>query len=398
MKNKLIISAVSMSFLLTGCGSGLPDVATVSNKTTTPTTTPVVLPVFTNGMAATRVLGQADFTSNSNAVTQSRMYRPQSVSVDSTGVVRVSDTDNKRVLGFNAVPTSNGVNADFVLGQSNFTSRVASTAANGAGAPMSAHGNSTYMVIADLDNHRVQIFNPLPTTGNPSAILTIGATSPSSAGNAGCTATEMQSPVKAIIAGSKVIVADLDRARVVIYNSIPTADGASADVVVGQPNMTTCTTGVTASKLTGPNDVWSDGTKLIIADWLANRVLIYNTLPTTNGAAADVVLGQADFTSSTYPSAATASTMRPRGVHVNSEGQLFVADEHASRILIWNSIPTVNNKAADIVIGQTNFTTSTATSTTSATLSGRPTKMAYYNKSLFVADTDNNRVLVFEGL
>ena len=48
--------------------------------------------------------------------------------------------------------------------------------------------------------------------------------------------------------------------------------------------------------MSGPQGVWIQNGKLYIADTGYNRVLIYNHIPTTNGVAADVVLGQPNFT------------------------------------------------------------------------------------------------------
>ena len=47
-------------------------------------------------------------------------------------------------------------------------------------------------------------------------------------------------------------------------------------------------------------DLSSDGSKLLVCDKDNNRVLIWNTVPTTNGQPADVVVGQTDFTSSGF--------------------------------------------------------------------------------------------------
>ena len=43
-----------------------------------------------------------------------------------------------------------------------------------------------------------------------------------------------------------------------------------------------------------PRFALSDGTRLFVADGGNDRVLIYNTIPTQNAAAADVILGQPD--------------------------------------------------------------------------------------------------------
>ena len=47
----------------------------------------------------------------------------------------------------------------------------------------------------------------------------------------------------------------------------------------------------------------------------------------------------------------------PQGVWVQN-GKLFVADTGNNRVMIWNSIPSKNNQPADLVLGQPNFTTS----------------------------------------
>ena len=67
-------------------------------------------PPFTNGMNASLVLGQTTFTTNVSATTQSGMYIPVGVSVDSAGNAWVADEGNNRVIMF-APPFTNGMNA-----------------------------------------------------------------------------------------------------------------------------------------------------------------------------------------------------------------------------------------------------------------------------------------------
>ncbi len=47
----------------------------------------------------------------------------------------------------------------------------------------------------------------------------------------------------------------------------------------------------------------------------------------------------------------------PQGVWIQGS-KLFVADTQNNRVLIWNTIPTQNNQPADVVLGQPDFTTS----------------------------------------
>ena len=133
----------------------------------------------------------------------------------------------------------------------------------------------------------------------------------------------------------------------------------TASVVLGQPDFTGAST-APARTQTGmdlPIAVASDGTHLAVADTANNRVLIWNEIPTSNGQPADIVLGQPDFTTLQVPPPVTASGLRaPQGVWFQS-GKFFVADTQNNRVLIWNSIPTKNNQPADVELGAPNFTT-----------------------------------------
>ena len=95
---------------------------------------------------------------------------------------------------------------------------------------------------------------------------------------------------------------------------------------------------------------------LAVADTDNNRVLIWLTLPRSNNQPADVVVGQADFTHNTTSVPPTQTSLRgPSGVWI-SNGKLFIADAQDNRILIYNRIPTSNKAPADVVVGQTSFT------------------------------------------
>ena len=105
-----------------------------------------------------------------------------------------------------------------------------------------------------------------------------------------------------------------------------------------------------------PTGVATDGNILAVADTDNNRILIWNSPPTTNGQPPDVVIGQADFTHNATSVPPTAKSLRgPTGLWI-AGGKLYVADTQDNRILIYNKIPTTNNVAADVVVGQPNFT------------------------------------------
>ena len=74
--------------------------------------------------------------------------------------------------------------------------------------------------------------------------------------------------------------------------------------------------GVGPVALSFPYAVQSDGTRLFVPDYSNNRVLIWNTMPTADGTPPNVVLGQPDMTSNTpnYGGISAAALDDPEGV------------------------------------------------------------------------------------
>ncbi|MGB6035513.1 MAG: hypothetical protein WBG42_04545 [Cryomorphaceae bacterium] len=182
----------------------------------------------------------------------------------------------------------------------------------------------------------------------------------------GSEATPFLAPRGVFEAEGKLFVSDTGRNRVFIWNSIPTAEFQEPDVVLGQLETTDIGRNsggaVTAHTLQYPSGIWSDGKILIVADAWNHRVLIWHSLPTQNGQAADVVIGQADFESN-QPNVdgigkdPTAQTLNwPYGVFSDGK-RLWIADTGNRRILFFNEIPKDNFAPADEVIGKPDFTT-----------------------------------------
>ncbi len=119
-------------------------------------------------------------------------------------------------------------------------------------------------------------------------------------------------------------------------------------------------------------------------------------------ASADLVIGQGDFNSSAimFPPD-SGSLFGPRGVAVDpTTGKLFVADTNNSRILRFDSVDALSNGAgAEAVLGQVNFVSQTPNpgGVESNTLSA-PSGLAFDGAGrLWVADRGNDRVLMFEN-
>jgi hypothetical protein len=96
-----------------------------------------------------------------------------------------------------------------------------------------------------------------------------------------------------------------------------------------------------------PSMIASDGTRLLITDRNNNRVLLWNTLPAAN-TPPDVVLGQPDFDSNP-PGTGRHQMNWPFNVAI-AQNRVFVADTYNNRILIWTSVPVRHAQPADIVI------------------------------------------------
>jgi uncharacterized protein (TIGR03437 family) len=179
-----------------------------------------------------------------------------------------------------------------------------------------------------------------------------------------------------------------------------------ATIVLGQPSVDNFPPppNRTQSGMNLPTAVASDGTVVAVADTANNRVLLWLSIPQNIGQNADVVLGQPDFVTLTQPIVVSASSLRaPQGVWLQG-GKLFVADTQNNRVLIWNSIPTKNNQAADIVLGQPSFTTVVQIDQTkippgaSTTSLLSPTGVSTDGTHLFVADLGYSRVLIWNSI
>ena len=354
-----------------------------------------------------------------------------------------------------------GQGARLVIGQPTFTAQDAgATEVQVGGVSGLAYVNNTLMVTdanrlnATPLNHRVLLFNnvsgkfPPPTAELPvrddvrcqvcvgNAEVALGQKSLIGGDQQATNADTVRVPVGIASDGSRIAVADTDNNRILIWNQIPTTSGQPANVVIGQTDFTkagTTSFNPTSQSLKGPQGVWIQNGKLFVADTGNNRVLIWNSIPSQNNAAADVVLGQKDFTSFVQPDL-TQTELKPTAntlltpASVTSDGtRLYVADLGHNRVLIWNSIPTQNEQPADVVIGQPDMDSAIANNSSrrlgsldDETLSpvlcesngtdanGRPTfpprcsatlefpRFALSDgQMLFIADAGNDRVLVF---
>ncbi|HYP15007.1 MAG TPA: hypothetical protein VEQ63_13855, partial [Bryobacteraceae bacterium] len=333
------------------------------------------------GGIADNVLGQPDFTKVDVGLSQRGMRTPTGVATDGT-YLAVADTDNNRVLIYNSIPTTNEAPADVVVGQPDFASNRVNF--GGSGSFPSAKG--------------------------------------------------LRGPQGVWIQDGRLYVADTQNHRVLIWNRIPTQNGQEADIVLGKPDFTTfveidlskAVVEANASTLLNPVSVTSDGSRVFVADLGHNRVMVWNSIPSRNAQPADIALGQPDVTSTQDRNATAANNSpalcAPTGQKVNdrdvypprcaatmefprfalSDGKrLFVADGGNDRVLVYNTIPTASGQAADIILGQRNdksledSSNSNDDRRSAADTLRTPMALAWDGGNLYVSDPWNHRVVVY---
>jgi uncharacterized protein (TIGR03437 family) len=431
---------------------------------------------FTTGQAARLVIGQTTFTNedpNSSdtvlGAASGIAYAADTLFVADSNRVQATPS-NHRVLLFQNLssqlpsptdelqynrncPVCLG-KATVVLGQPDFTTTTLNLTASSSDLrlPTSVASDGVHLVVADTDHNRVMIWNHIPTTNNAPADVVVGQ--PNFTGNVVPpnnipTANSLLGPQGVWIQNGKLYVADTQNNRVLIYNQIPTTNGAAADVVLGQPNFTTYvqidiaqqTTIASATNLLNPVAVTSDGQRLYVADLGYNRVLVWNSIPTTNDTPANLALGQPDLNSSIPNNAFTVNTTNSacttnpvgaacvetpvlctvsNGVDVNSNptyptacnatlnfprfalaagNRLFIADGGNDRVLVFNQIPTKSGALADTVIGQIGVAGQTGGIVVQASNAAdslrTPMSLAWDGTNLYVSDAFNRRITVY---
>ena len=193
--------------------------------------------------------------------------------------------------------------------------------------------------------------------------------------------------------------------------------GQAARAVIGQKPFTQQDPGASASLLGSIGGVAYANDTLIVADSngiggtpVNQRVLIYRSVssfvpdrrdavqqtdarcPSCVGTATNV-LGQPNF-STTDLNAAGQNTFRtPTGVAYNG-AYLAVADSDNNRVLIWKALPSTNKPNADLVVGQPDFKTAFPTLSDKG-LRGPTNVWLDSGNGLWVADTGNARVLYY---
>lgn len=396
-------------------------------------------PSVTGSTVANLVFGQnGSFTSNVNTcdITTSAagLCSTGGIAVDAAGNLYLAGSSFSRVLEYNTPLATGNTTPDTVFGQPDFTSSACNNGGPSAGTLCASMGiaidDVNHLFVADFSNNRIVQYS-------------IGSATPGAAANAGLVLGQMVFnqnginitkpdglywPAATVIdthsTPNHIYLADTGNSWVLGWYTVPNAKyPGPPDLVIGQTNI--------SSGGCNQNRVDSSGNSIAAADTLCNpgglavdaignlyvadsgnfRVLEYNSpFSSTKSAdlSANLVLGQrSSFISRVENNGgvSAASMSRPGGIAVDPAGHLYVSDPSNNRVLEYDN--PAGNTVAQAVFGQGgNFTTNTCNFdgfcdpggcfTSADGLCGPAAVGSDTAGKLYIADTVNNRVLIFD--
>ena len=339
--------------------------------------------------------------------TASHMYSPRGVWTDGERVV-VSDSGNHRALIWHTFPQEDGAEADVVLGHGDFLSEGPAAGSGdtrrGMYLPTGVGVVDGHLVVADAWHHRLLVWDGVPDQSflPPDHII----------GQADATAVEpnrggdpdldtLYWPFGFALVAGVFWVADTGNRRVLGWRGGLPLDGRAADILLGQadPAAREDNSGELGdATFRWPHALCGDDRTLYVADAGDHRVLGFSPPGSPN---AELVLGQqsADI--------ADEFKNRPQGPHrlrfpyavVGDEKRLIVADTSNNRVLLWHGLPRHGaGVPADTVLGQADLDANGENRWDAVADDSLcwPYGLSLAGDLLAVADSGNNRVVFWQ--
>ncbi len=289
-----------------------------------------------------------------------------------------------------------GMAARVVVGQPDFVSALPNGGLSrvnesGFATPYGVGTRDGKLFISDGDNNRVLVYDTIPTADGALADHVIGQPDFQD-GTAGTTATRMSCPQNFAFGPEHLIVSEFCNSRLSFWRLDSIATGMAASFAYGQPDLVTGTAntgGLSATSIANSASSQIIGSRWFVADSVNNRVLIFTTVPVAPGAVPDAVIGQPDFVSNTGTNGLNGLGFP---LDVSSDGvKIAIADDNNDRTLVYNAVPSDAGVFADVKLGG-------FARPPDGTNQDSPVGVLIAGGRLFVADRRNNRILVWNTI
>jgi uncharacterized protein (TIGR03437 family) len=325
--------------------------------------------------------GNADANSNTLQLPVDAAFAPgsESPSPDTSGEVYIADAGNNRVLVIPVIPNSStlGFNSAVrLLGQKQFSEQAPNyiegrefhfsdnSGAADAGIALDTNANPPHLYVADTYNNRILCYVDYRTvTTGSTATFVIGQPDlfhadvnyPSGTANT-VNQGGLNHPTGLAVdpATGNLYVADTGNGRVLRFPAPflqPSNVNQTPDIVLGQANFTTKITDVSASRMAAPYGIaFVQGVGLLVADVLDNRILLFPGTNFTSGMAATKVWGQSGFTTAVSGGANVDNRFNsPHGIAVDSGQRLYVVDSGNNRVVVFDNIVVAGTDPHSII-------------------------------------------------
>lgn len=268
----------------------------------------------------------------------------------------VADAWNHRVLIWHKLPQENNVPADLVLGQQDFVSMESNRGASEPSAaslfwPYGVHWDGTRLWVADTGNRRVLMWHGLPRENGQPADRVLGQSDfacRDENGGGEPTACSMRWPHGIALWQGRLSVTDAGNNRIMVWNTVPVANNAPCDVMLGQSDSHLVDHNQslywpTSSSFNMPYGIASAGDWLIAADTANSRLIAWHADDCHTGAMARALTGQPDFRAkgdNRWQLPTRDSLCWPYAV-THCDGLAVVSDSGNNRVMIWRLAETL---------------------------------------------------------
>ncbi|WP_445359879.1 hypothetical protein ACJJIL_12750 [Microbulbifer sp. EKSA005] len=199
----------------------------------------------------------------------------------------------------------------------------------------------------------------------------------------------------------KLFISDTSSNRVLVFNSIPITNGSPANTVIGKDGLDTLALSNPEQELFGPSDISFDGEHLLISQYRERHISIYDSVVSGAGAAPALTLNIGDYDISPCKSLALWINW---GAAV-ADSKIMVTDAANSRVLIWSQIPENSYASPDLLVGQSGLENCDPNDADQSGISYQlsastlydPTDVWSDGEKLAIIDSGNNRILLWNN-